>query len=188
VARDAAGLRQALLAAIRGERDLQEAVIEELARAQAELEATIHALPRGERRGFAGLRGRLPPPVARGVVEVPFGKMVNPRFNTVTFQRGQDVRAPEGTEVIAVADGRVVHAGWFGGYGNLVIVDHGEGYHSLYAHLAATARGVGDEVRQGAIIGLVGDTGSLKGPYLYFEIRENGKPVDPRDWLVRGGP
>jgi septal ring factor EnvC (AmiA/AmiB activator) len=77
----------------------------------------------------------------------------------------------------------VVHAGWFKGYGNLVIVDHGGGYHSLVAHLAAMRTAQGEDVEAGSVLGTVGDSGSLKGAYLYFELREKGKPVDPAAWL-----
>jgi len=100
-------------------------------------------------------------------------------------QNGVDVEAPAGAPVRAIAPGRVVHAGWFKGYGNLVIVDHGEGYHTLVAHLASMQTAMGEEVDAGTVLGTVGDSGSLKGPYLYFEIREKGRPVDPRPWLGR---
>jgi septal ring factor EnvC (AmiA/AmiB activator) len=66
-----------------------------------------------------------------------------------------------------------------------VIIDHGDGFHSLAAHLAATRKAMGEEVAAGEAVGEVGETGSLKGPYLYFEIRHRGKPVDPVEWLGR---
>ena len=109
--------------------------------------------------------------------------MVDPRFRTVTVQKGVDIAARRGEEVLAVAPGRVAHAGWFKGYGNLVIVDHGEGFHTLVAHLASMTSAAGEDVQTGSVLGTVGDTGSLKGAYLYFEIRENGKPLDPKSWL-----
>jgi septal ring factor EnvC (AmiA/AmiB activator) len=118
-----------------------------------------------------------------GHIEVGFGKVLNPKFNTVTSQNGLDLRAPEGSEVRAVGPGVIVHASPFRGYGNLVIVDHGEGYHTLYAHLSVISRTVGESVEAGQVIGRVGDTGSLKGAYLYFELRKKGKPIDPKDWL-----
>ena len=117
-------------------------------------------------------------------MEVPFGKVVNPRFKTVTVQNGVELKAPAGAEVRAVAPGRVVHAGWFKGYGNLVIVDQGDGYHTLVAHLASMTTAMGEEVEAGTLLGTVGDTGSLRGPSLYFEVRERGRPVDPRAWMA----
>jgi septal ring factor EnvC (AmiA/AmiB activator) len=122
-------------------------------------------------------------PPADGPISVGFGKVVNPRFNTVTIQNGVDIEAAAGAPVHAVAPGRVVHAGWFKGYGNLIIVDHGGGYHTLVAHLASMRTAQGEDVEAGTVIGTVGDSGSLKGAYLYFELRERGKPVDPRPWL-----
>jgi septal ring factor EnvC (AmiA/AmiB activator) len=73
---------------------------------------------------------------------------------------------------------------WFKGYGNLVIVDHGDGYHTLVAHLGAMRTAMGEEVEAGTVLGTVGDSGSWKGPFLYFEVREHGRPVDPRPWLA----
>jgi septal ring factor EnvC (AmiA/AmiB activator) len=116
---------------------------------------------------------------------VGFGKVVNPRFNTVTVQKGLDIRAPEGAPVTAVAPGKVVYAGWLRGYGNLLVLDHGGGYHSLVAHLAELGKAVGDGVQRGELLGTVGDTGSLKGAYLYFELRKRGQAVDPAPWLAK---
>lgn len=130
-------------------------------------------------------RGKLLFPTERGRVELRFGRTLDPRFGTITLQRGIDVRAAAGTPVRACWPGKIVHAGWFRGYGNLVIVDHGDGFFSLMAHLDALERAVGDEVRQGEEVGTVGDTGSLKGAYLYFELRDGQKPLDPDRWLSR---
>ena len=132
--------------------------------------------------GFRARKGQLSFPT-KGLVEVGFGKVVNPRFNTVTVQKGIDIRAGEGTEVHTIGAGTVVYAGWLKGYGNLVIVDHGSNYHSLYAHLANSQVEVGNAVEEGEALGQVGDTGSLKGSYLYFEIRKAGQAVDPLPWL-----
>ncbi len=101
------------------------------------------------------------------------------------MQNGVEIRAPGGAAVRAVAPGRVVHAGWFKGYGNLVIVDHGEGYHTLVAHLASMSSAMGEEVAPGTLLGSVGDTGSLHGTSLYFEVRERGRPVDPAAWMAQ---
>ena len=188
--RDEASARRAehraLLGAIRGARSLHERAAAEAADQQGKLAAFVAALPptagAPPHTGFRELQGRLPLPVS-GTVAVGFGPVVNPRFNTVTVQKGIDIRAPAGAEVQAVAAGRVAHAGWFKGYGNLVIVDHGDGYHTLVAHLGSMSTAMGEEVAAGAALGTVGDAGSPLGTYLYFEIREKGRPVDPRAWL-----
>lgn len=179
--------QQALLEALRTARAVHERAAGEAGEQAKKLAAFVSTLPPARTpvagaTGFSGLKGRLAFPAA-GPVTVGFGRVLNPRFKTVTVQNGIDVGAPAGAPVRAVAAGRVVHAGWFKGYGNLVILDHGEGYHSLVAHLGTMQTAMGEEVASGGILGTVGDSGSLKGPYLYFELREHGRPVDPRQWL-----
>uniref|UniRef100_UPI001F575CD1 murein hydrolase activator EnvC family protein n=1 Tax=Anaeromyxobacter terrae TaxID=2925406 RepID=UPI001F575CD1 len=180
--------RETLLAALRSARGFHERAAREAAaqaRRLADFVATLPpprvggALP----GGFSARKGRLPAPTS-GAIAVGFGRIVNPKFNTVTVQNGLDFAARAGAPVRSVAPGRVVHAGWFKGYGNLVIVEHGEGYHTLFAHLGAMQTAMGEVVDAGAVLGTVGDSGSLKGPYLYFELREHGRPIDPRPWLA----
>jgi septal ring factor EnvC (AmiA/AmiB activator) len=98
-----------------------------------------------------------------------------------------DIEAAVGRDVTAVHAGHVVYTGWFKGYGNLIIVDHGNEYYTLYAHIAEIEAKEGEDVRQGQRIGTVGDTGSLAGPRLYFEVRYQGRPLDPEQWLRQGG-
>jgi murein hydrolase activator len=179
--------REVLLEALRNARSLHERAAAEAGEQARQLADFVSTLPPprtplARATGFAAQKGKLPHPVP-GPVTVGFGRVLNPRFNTVTVQNGLDIGAPAGAPVRAIAAGRVVHSGWFKGYGNLIIVDHGEGYHSLVAHLGAMQTAQGEEVGAGTVLGTVGDSGSLKGPYLYFEIREHGRPVDPRPWL-----
>jgi septal ring factor EnvC (AmiA/AmiB activator) len=158
-------------------------VLGELKAADADLARMIARLSeRPATSGFGALKGKLPLPTD-GHIEVGYGDVLNPKFNTVTLHKGLDIRAPAGTPVRAVAEGRVVFAGWLRGYGNLVIVDQGNGFHTLDAHLARFAREVGEAVKAGDVLGEVGDSGSLKGAFLYFEIRERGEAVDPSSWL-----
>lgn len=172
-----------LLTSITAEQGRMGRVIAELEASEKELTTMVADLtPQGAATGLRARKGQLPFPT-KGVVEVGFGKVVNPRFNTVTVQKGIDLRAAEGSEVVSVAQGTVVYSGWLKGYGTLVIIDHGGSYHSLYAHLAESQVEVGNAVEEGEAIGTVGDTGSLKGPYLYFEIRKGGQAVDPQPWL-----
>lgn len=138
----------------------------------------------GMDRGFVPNKHRLPWP-ATGPVRVAYGQRIELAFGTVTSHNGWDIAAAAGAPVQAVAAGQVVYAGWLRGYGQLVIIDHGDGYHSVAAHLASVDTQVGESVVPGAQIGTVGDTGSLRGTVLYFEIRYQGKPVDPREWLRR---
>jgi septal ring factor EnvC (AmiA/AmiB activator) len=171
-----------LLASVNAEQNRRSRVITELEASEKELAGMVAEMQSSGAAGFRARKGQLPFPT-HGIVEVGFGKVVNPRFNTVTVQKGIDVRAPEGREVASVGRGAVAFSGWLKGYGNLVIIDHGGGYHSLYAHLSSAQVDVGAAVEEGEILGLVGDTGSLKGPYLYFEIRKGGQAIDPQPWL-----
>nr|WP_090490305.1 peptidoglycan DD-metalloendopeptidase family protein [Myxococcus virescens] len=169
-----------------GEAELARRAVRELEQADAELTRMVQDLKElPATSGFGALRGRLPRPVS-GIVEVGFGKVVNPRFNTVTVQKGLDIRAAAGTPVRAVAEGTVAYAGALRGYGNLLILDHGDGYHTLMAHLSSITAELGHMVLPGDVVGEVGDTGSLKGAYLYFEVRKGGQAVDPALWLTPG--
>ena len=135
-------------------------------------------------RGLLVKRGKIPWPVS-GRIITPFGKVRIPEFNAVVENTGIQIAAPMGTPFRAVASGLVRYADWFKGYGKLVILDHGEGYYSLYAQAAELNVSEGQRVAAGQIIGTVGDTGSLVGNSLYFEIRKNGIPTDPVRWLKR---
>ena len=137
--------------------------------------------------GFRSRRGFLPYP-ARGMIEAGFGRVLNPRFNTFTIRKGIDVRAPKGRQVVSVFEGTVVYVGVLKGYGNVIIVEHPGGYHTVYAHLGQVEVEPGNEVELGESIGTVGETGSDKGSYLYFEIRHNGQAIDPIPWLSEEPP
>ena len=99
------------------------------------------------------------------------------------MHEGIDIAAPSGTPVRAAASGTVVYSGWMGGYGNLVVLDHGGGLATAYAHHSGNAVGIGQAVVQGQVVGYVGCTGSCTGPHLHFEVRVNGAAVDPLGYL-----
>jgi murein hydrolase activator len=131
---------------------------------------------------FTARKGKLPWPT-NGTVAAPFGPQENAKFNVVTFNKGIGIRAPLGQQIQVVYDGTILYADWFRGYGKLIIVDHGQGFYSLYAHASDLLVEVGDVVRARQAIGRVGETGSLEGPQLYFELRYEGEPQDPLAWL-----
>ncbi len=138
--------------------------------------------PPSSDKGFGSLKGRLSTPI-RGQIISGFGRQKHPQFNSYTFNNGISISAPAGTDVHAIYDGRVVFAEYFKGYGNLVIIDHGGGYFSLYAHNSRILKKVGTNVAKNDILASVGDVDSANGPMLYFEIRYQGKPVDPSPWV-----
>jgi murein DD-endopeptidase MepM/ murein hydrolase activator NlpD len=128
-------------------------------------------------------RGRLLLPVPTARMSSSFGPRVHPIFGTTRLHAGMDLAAPTGTPISAAAPGAVVTAGWLGGYGNAVVVDHGGGLSTLYAHQSALAVTVGQAVGAGDVVGRVGSTGNSTGPHLHFEVRVLGTPVDPANYL-----
>lgn len=186
--------RALFLTSVQREQTLREQTIDELSDTARELQQKVALFLRqaedAKKRSTwvstgAGLmvkRGKIPWPVS-GTVISPFGKYKNPEFNAVVENNGIQIQAPTGTPFRAVAGGRVRFADWFKGYGKLVILDHGEGYYSLYAQASELNVSEGQEVVSGQVLGTVGDTSSLVGSSLYFEIRHNGVPKDPFRWL-----
>ncbi len=185
-----------LLDSVRREKVIHLAAVRELESASEQLQALINRLEKEIRakakeelytppgKSFASLRGKLRFPL-EGRILSTFGKNENPRFNTFSVQKGIEIEAPLGAEIRSVYDGRVLYADWFKGYGKILIIDHGDGYYSLSGHASTLLKQVGEEVRTGEVVALAGDTGSLKGACLYFEIRQRGKPLDPLEWLSR---
>ena len=114
-----------------------------------------------------------------------FGRQKHEVFNATVFSTGIEIKAKAGAPVRAAESGRVVFLDWLTGYGRVMIVDHGSSFHTLYGHLQDAAVGVGSRVTRGAVVGSVGDTGSLGAPSLYFEVRHYGQPADPRRYLGR---
>lgn len=181
--------KEKLLVSIRKEKSAHERMIEELKAASKKLLDLLREIERKEReekeiyrgKGFAILKGRLPWPV-NGKVAIPYGSQVDPRFHTPVFRNGVYIETGDET-VKAVSGGKVVFSDWFKGYGNLVIINHGDGYHTLYGNLSETFLKVGDIIKERDIIGKVGESGILDGPALYFEVRYKGKPLNPLQWL-----
>jgi murein hydrolase activator len=136
---------------------------------------------------FAKLRGQLAWPISGKLVST-FGKIKHPTFNTYTFNKGIGIGASPGSDFHVIEAGQVLYADWFKGYGNLLIVDHGDSYYSLYAQASELLVQVGDRVKRQQVVGKTGEGGSLNGPALYFEIRHQGKPENPLEWLANHRP
>ena len=132
-------------------------------------------------RAFESLKGRLKLPV-RGEIAGRYGA---PREDSGTTWKGVFIRSVTGETVHAVGDGRVVYADWLRGFGNLLILDHGQGYMSLYAYNEGLLRKVGETVRGGEAVAEVGATGASAESGLYFELRRDGKPFDPMRWVAQ---
>ena len=156
-------------------REELEQLLKFIEEANADMEA-----PR-ELETFAALKGQMPWPIP-GQPSNRFGRKRSPGNQR---WQGLLIPAPEGDNVRAIHHGRVVFADWFRGSGLLLIIDHGDGFMSLYAHNQSLLREVGEWVNTGAAIAVVGNSGGQQNPALYFEIRDKGKPVNPAHWLAK---
>ncbi|MEW6586415.1 MAG: M23 family metallopeptidase [Nitrospirota bacterium] len=121
----------------------------------------------------------------RGDVSSHYGNRVDPMRGGNDFHSGIDLSTSPGTPVRATADGIVSFSGWSGGSGNLVVLEHGHGFSTFYAHNKENTAKVGQKVRRGDIVSYVGSTGSSTGPHVHYEIWKNGKPVDPMEYRER---
>ena len=179
-----------LLATVRSKRSMYEKTIKELEESSKKLRKMMERLKKQEipssvtGKGFTAYRGHLPWPV-NGKVLIPYGNYKDPKFNITVFKNGIEIRAKEREKPKAIAGGRVVYSDWFKGYGLLLIINHGKGYHSLYGNLTETFHKAGDIINKGAAIGVTGKSRLLNVPALYFEIRHKGKPINPMKWLKR---
>ena len=126
--------------------------------------------------------GRMVRPT-RGPITSQFGRRFHPVLGYSRFHAGTDFGSPHGTPILAAESGVVIFAGWYGGYGNAVIIDHGAGVTTLYGHASRLNVHEGEAVKQGDAIAAVGTTGLSTGPHLHFEVRHNGEPTDPMAFL-----
>jgi len=184
--------KQLLLSSVKKEKTTHTRMLREMEASSQRLLDIIKESERAEKgkeetfstKSFAGLKGRLPWPVD-GKVAIPYGSQKDPQFNTPIFRSGSYIKANTAAVAKAVHSGKVVFAEWFKGYGQLVIVNHGDGYHTLYGSLSEIFTKVGDIIKGKQAVGRVGSSGLLNAPGLYFELRYKGKPLDPAQWLQR---
>jgi septal ring factor EnvC (AmiA/AmiB activator) len=186
-ARQALRLKEELLVQVRRDRQSLAAALAELREKAGRLAGLVKKLesekPReySEKTGFfASRKGRLPWPV-EGIVRIGFGAGRHPELGTMYDSHGIEIAAAGENPIRAIGPGRVLFANWFKGYGNLLIIDHGDSYYSLYAQASRLSKKVGDLLAGGDILGYSGLEGS-KG--IYFEIRRGGTPLDPLAWLL----
>jgi septal ring factor EnvC (AmiA/AmiB activator) len=174
------GKKQALLKSIQNQKVVTQNLIEELEGRAKGLQVLIERLEK-EKNLLAYKKskpdtnkGRLIPPVQGSLIS---------QFRE-KGQNGIEIKAPMETEVRAILPGKILYADWFKGFGNMVIIDHGDHTFTVSAYCSQLLKREGDMVDQGETIARVGSAGSLKGPCLYFEIRHRGKPQDPMDWIL----
>lgn len=186
--RDNRRRKESVLAALKRERASQKTALIELQQTERQIRELLARLTRPDAgktapsTGFARHRGRLEWPT-RGKLALPFGNVRHPRFSTVVPHPGIDIAATPGQDVRSVFDGRVVFSDWFKGYGQMIVIDHGDGFLSIYGHVQERLVDSGETVARGDVIGRSGQAGTFDLPGLYFEIRSDGKPEDPALWL-----
>ena len=190
IRRDADKKKQ-LLASLRQEKESRGRALKELEQAALRLQKMMDEMSRRalskppgipSGAGLEAMKGKLEWPV-RGEITGDFGKVKHPEFSAEVFRKGIDIEAPVGEAIKAVEKGRIVFAERFSGYGKMVIIDHGERYFSIYAHLSEILKNKGDVVTRGETLGRVGDSDSFTGAGLYFEMRKDGKSIDPLPWF-----
>ncbi|HEY7164669.1 MAG TPA: peptidoglycan DD-metalloendopeptidase family protein [Candidatus Binatia bacterium] len=183
--------KRELLASLKQEKDTRTRALKELEAAALRLQKMMDDLQRQATArppefpagaGLDSMKGRLSWPV-RGELKSEFGKTRHKEFAAEVFRNGIDIEAPFGEEIKAVERGKVVFADRLAGYGKTVIVDHGERYYTIYAHLSEIMKKNGESVKRGETVGLVGDSDSLSGAGLYFEMRKDGHSIDPVPWF-----
>lgn len=158
----------------------------ELQQASADVQAKIEARLREQQAGggYTGVvgTGQLSWPCS-GPITSPFGYRIHPIFGIEISHAGMDIGVPEGTPVHAADSGTVIEADWISGYGYTIIIDHGNGIQTLYAHNSSLIAGAGQSVSKGEVVAYSGQTGNVTGPHCHFEVRINGSPVDPMGYL-----
>ncbi len=188
--------RSKLLADIRNKKSLGIAAIESLKNSANELDQTMKALSiefkqfkqveKIKTKDFTSFKGLLNMPVKGKIISF-FGPYKNTKFNVKNFRSGIDIKADRGEPIHAVCDGLIIYSSWFKGYGNMIVIAHGKNYYSVYAHIEELFKTKGDKVEKDEVVATVGDTGSMVGSGLYFELRHHGKPMNPLEWLNSGG-
>ena len=186
--------RQTMLASIRSQKSEHEEAIGELEKAQAQVKNLIGDLEKRRLASdgstyvpdveFGKLKGQMIRPVEGKIVR-GFGTQKHPKYGTVTFNNGVDIGSTSGAPIRAVASGLVEFVDWIDGYGKCIILNHGGGYYTLYAHVSTTFISQGQKVAGGDVIAEVGDTGSLSGFECHFEIRKSKQALNPVEWFVR---
>jgi len=187
--------RSKILADIRNKKSLEMALIESLKEAANSLNHTIKSssinlnqskqVKKKLANNFADYKGLLKMPV-QGKIATHFGQYKNKKLNITSFRNGINIKTDRGEPIHAVSAGTILYSDWFKGYGNMVIIDHGNNYYTVYANAEEIFKEKGNTVEIGEVIATVGDTGSITGPGLYFEVRHHGKSINPLLWIKKG--
>jgi septal ring factor EnvC (AmiA/AmiB activator) len=186
--------KKVYLTKITHEKESYEHALQELERSASRIDSLLRELEQRRRAAALrpptgaiaprGVKGALPWPADGSIISF-FGRQKHPAFNTYVQRRGIEIKTVEGSAIHAVMPGSVVYADWLKGYGLVIILDHANGFFSLYAHASKILVTVGAQVGAGQAIGETGDTGMTGENTLYFELRQGAEPLDPLQWLAR---
>ncbi|MCG0275289.1 MAG: peptidoglycan DD-metalloendopeptidase family protein [Thermosediminibacteraceae bacterium] len=175
--------RQKLLAILEQQRREYERQQDQLEAESRKIAEMIRQIQARNNKGYVGTgKFQWPVPSSRRITS-EYGWRIHPVYGSKRFHTGLDIGAQMGADVVAADDGEVIYAGYYGGYGYTVIIDHGGGISTLYAHLSKILVSEGENVKRGQKIALVGSTGISTGPHLHFEVRKNGQHVSPWNWV-----
>lgn len=174
--------REKILSAAVSEKQAAEREYQDLMQTSQQIQQMLRRIQAGGQNAGGGGSGSMIWPVS-GEITSPFGWRIHPIFGSRIYHSGLDIAVDEGVPIAAADSGVVVDAGWMGGYGKAVIIDHGGGISSLYGHTSALLVSEGQRVSKGQTIALVGSTGYSTGPHLHFEVRQDGEPVSPLSYL-----
>lgn len=185
--------KRTVLVSLSKEKKTHERTVEDLQRSAEQVDSLLKALDQRFRLAQSKLRktpGKLPSLgsflwPAKGKVVSFFGRQKHPTFDTYVNKKGIEIKAREGSPIRSVSAGKVVYADWLKGYGLVVIVDHTNGFYSLYAHASKLLVAEGNGVTMGQMIGHTGETGVTEDDTLYFELRKGTTPIDPLKWLAK---
>ncbi len=173
--------KQALAEELEKDIEKYKEVYEEARRQEEQLKASLNYSSSGSE--YMGTGEFCWPAPSYTRISSPYGWRYHPIYKTNKFHSGVDLAAPGGSNILAADDGKVISAGWNGGYGNCVVVDHGGGISTLYAHASRLCVSKGDVVTRGSVIAKVGTTGNSTGNHLHFEVLINGKTTDPMSYI-----
>lgn len=173
------GVKENILRGIKQQRAIYEQALRELEETSQEIEQWIRKLEAERRIRYPAVWKGLFQMPAQGEINSGFGYRIHPVFRIRKFHTGIDISSDYGSPIVAAEEGLVIFSGWWGGYGKVVMIDHGGGIITLYAHCSVLLVSEGQKVRRGEVIARVGSTGISTGPHLHFEVRKNGVPVNP---------
>jgi murein DD-endopeptidase MepM/ murein hydrolase activator NlpD len=175
--------KKIILSDVQKEKKAYEQALKELEASSRQLEAMIQQMQSGGEPSKAGTGTMTWPVPGYSTITSDYGMRYHPILKVNKLHTGMDIAVPSGVSIHAADSGTVIYSGWMDGYGQVIVIDHGSGISTLYAHQSALIASKGANINKGQVIGKVGSTGWSTGPHLHFEVRVNGTPVNPHSYV-----